>query len=46
MIFNNCYIFNNNKNISILDFSDILKFYNRFEKSTYVKKQIINNKFD
>src|SRR5438132_9965112 len=38
--------FNNNKDIKILDYAEIIKFYNRFEKSTRFKECILNHEFD
>ena len=38
--------FDNNKDIKILDYAEIIKFYNRFEKSTRFKERILNHEFD
>src|SRR5437868_12544553 len=38
--------FDNNKGIKILDYAEIIKFYNKFKKSTRFKERILNYEFD
>ncbi|CAG8638701.1 7887_t:CDS:1, partial [Scutellospora calospora] len=38
--------FDNNKDIKILDYAEIIKFYNKFEKFTRFKERIMDHEFD
>jgi hypothetical protein len=45
VIFRNYQKFDHNI-INILDYSEIIKFYTRFEKSTLFKNRVLNHEFD